>query len=77
MGTGMDGTRLGNAITAVLQGLNPELTGAELTKIQNLWQAIGKEVVKEVQNAQVAAGIAVQVVPSTGTGATNAPGSLV
>ena len=81
----LNGNRLGDAILAALDALNPD-AGAIPVAVQaqrrDAMRAIGGAIVAEVQTnaavtvaATVAAGIAVAVTPGTGLGATTAPGT--
>lgn len=79
----LDGNRLGDAILAALDTLNPDAAAipAEVqAKRRAAMRAIGGAVVAEITghaavtvHATVPAGIAVAVTPATGIGATSAP----
>lgn len=79
----LDGNRLGDAILAALDALNPDagtIPVAMQDKRRAAMRAIGGAIVSEVTTngrvtvaATVPAAIPVQVVPASGTGATTAP----
>jgi hypothetical protein len=69
------GPELGGKIAAIITASNAP--PAQKNAIKQQWEAICTEIVNHIAaNAQVKSGIAVQVSPSTGSGATSAPGSL-
>jgi hypothetical protein len=69
------GPALGDKIAAIITASNAPPEKKAAIKLQ--WEAIGTEIVNHfLEKVEVKSGIGVQVSPSTGTGATNTPGSL-
>ncbi|MDR2096735.1 MAG: hypothetical protein LBP76_14630 [Treponema sp.] len=69
------GRELGGKIAALITA--PDAPEDARQSIKKLWENIGEIIVTHlVTNAIIPAGIGVQVSPSTGSGKTNAPGSI-
>lgn len=74
----LDGDRLGTAIAATIQSFKPA-PGTAITEAQleQMWQAIGREIVKEFEdNAEITTTVAVtQVTGVTPGGGVSGPGT--
>ena len=45
----MNGDVLGEAIVTALQGIDPEMTPAQIEQLQNAWEAIATQIVTHIQ----------------------------
>lgn len=64
----LDNTRLGDAIVARLQALNPGIDAGEVTRLQPVWEAIADEIIKEFESHAVVNVTGVQTGSGTATG---------
>jgi len=70
----LNGTTAGTAVWNAINALTDEQKEDNELK----WQTVMTQIYADITtNAQVPLGIAVQVTPSSGTGATTAPGTIV
>ena len=70
----LNGTTAGTAVWNAINALTQE----QKENTELVWQTVMTQIYSDITaNAQVPLGIAVQVTPATGTGATTAPGTIV